>query len=65
MTNVVLSVVMLAGGALGYGAYVAFRRGDRQRGWLMAIAALVMIVNVGIWTLPTNDGDAPAAIVAR
>ena len=56
---------MLAGGALGYGAYVAFRRGDRQRGWLMAVTALVMIVNVGIWTVPTNDGDAPAAIVAR
>ena len=50
--NVLLSLLMLAAGGLGYGAVVALRRGERQRGWLMLGAALVTVINVLIWTIP-------------
>jgi len=49
---VVMSLVVLAIFALLLGARVVWRRGDRQRAVLMAIAALVIAGNVAIWAVP-------------
>lgn len=46
----VLSVLMLAAGALAWGGVVQIRRKER-RGWLMLVAAAVLVGNVLIWTL--------------
>ncbi len=50
---ITLSLLMLGGLILGGGGVwmIASRR-DYKRGWLMLTAALVMFVNVAIWTLP-------------
>lgn len=48
----VLSLIMLACFALAAGGvWLITRRGDRQKGSLMLVAAAVMLVNVLIWTL--------------
>jgi len=64
--NIALSLLVLTAMALVLGAIALFRRGMKRQGWLMLILALVMALNVGIWTLPTQTGDslatgAPAA----
>lgn len=41
---------MLAAGALIWGGAMQIRRRER-RGWLMLVAALVLVGNVLIWTL--------------
>ena len=51
--------MMLAALALGAGAVVLWRRGERQRPALMALLVVVFLVNVGIWTLPDASGEAP------
>lgn len=43
----VLGVVVLTGGAVAQ-----WRRGERKRGVLMAVAALVIAGNVAIWSVP-------------
>ena len=60
MLDVVLSLLVLAAIALLIGAFVLWRRGGttKQAG-LMVMLAVVMIVNVLIWTLPDADGVAP------
>ena len=56
-----LSLLMLAAVALlGGAAYLWRARGERQRPLLMLLLALVMLVNVGIWTLPDASGEVPA-----
>ena len=63
--NAVLSIVMLAAGALVAGAFVYWRRtGEKKQPLLMLVLALVAIVNVAIWTLPTSDGGSPIDKVA-
>lgn len=58
--DLVLSLVMLAALALLAGAgYLLFARGARKQAGLMALLALVMLVNVAIWTVPDASGDAP------
>jgi len=58
--DTVLSVVVLAAIALMVGAILLWRRGGtRKQVWLMIVAAVVMIVNVLIWTVPDKDGTAP------
>ena len=60
-----LSLLMLAALALVAGAIYLWRsRGERQRPLLMLLLAAVMLVNVGIWTLPDASGEAPAQRVA-
>ena len=55
-----LSLLMLAAVALLAGAAYLWRsRGERKRPLLMLLLALVMLVNVGIWTLPDASGEAP------
>lgn len=56
-----LSLLMLSALALVGGAIYLWRsRGERQRPLLMLLLAAVMLVNVGIWTLPDASGEAPA-----
>lgn len=58
--NLVLSIVMLAAGALLVGAFVLWRRGvPLKQPLLMVLLAVIAIVNVLIWTLPDASGDAP------
>jgi drug/metabolite transporter superfamily protein YnfA len=58
--DLVLSVVVLAAIALVAGAIWLWRRqGATKQVWLMLLLAVVMIVNVLIWTLPDSGGTAP------
>ena len=57
MINIVLSLGMLAGFALIWGAWRMWRReGIGQKMWLMVAAALVIFANVAIWTVPDQQG---------
>lgn len=56
----VLSILVLACIALVIGAIALVRRGGtRKQAGLMLLLAVIMAVNVAIWTLPGNDGSAP------
>ena len=60
MTDIVLSLVMLAAFALIAGAYVLWKRtGETKQPLLMVLLAVIAIGNVLIWTVPTKDGTAP------
>lgn len=60
MTDIVLSIVMLAALALVAGAFVLWRRtGEVRNPALMVLLAVVAVINVLIWTLPTPGGKAP------
>lgn len=60
MTDIVLAIVMLAALALVAGAFVLWRRtGEVRNPALMVLLAVVAVVNVLIWTLPTPGGQAP------
>jgi hypothetical protein len=48
--SLLLSLLMLAAGALVWGGVVQIRHGVR-RGWLMLVAAAVLAGNVLIWTV--------------
>jgi hypothetical protein len=59
--DAVLSIMVLAGIALVIGALVLWRRGGaKKQVVLMLILALVIAVNVAIWTVPDKSGEAPA-----
>ncbi len=60
MTDIVLSIVMLAALALLAGAVVLWRRtGEVKNPALMVLLAAIAVVNVMIWTLPQPGGQAP------
>ncbi|PKP89396.1 MAG: hypothetical protein CVT76_10585 [Alphaproteobacteria bacterium HGW-Alphaproteobacteria-15] len=60
MTDIVLSIVMLAALALLAGAYALWRRtGQIKQPALMMVLAVIAVLNVLIWTLPTSNGEAP------
>jgi uncharacterized membrane protein len=64
MTDIVLSIVMLAAVALVAGAFVLWRRtGEAKQPLLMVLLALIAIANVLIWTVPTADGGSPIEAV--
>ncbi len=46
-----MGIAMLAVLALAWGGVTVLRRGDRQRGVLMLVCALVILGNVLIWTV--------------
>lgn len=53
IVSVMLSIAVLAAFALaGGGAWLLLKRRDRKQGLLMLLAAIVLFVNVLIWTLP-------------
>ncbi|WP_067737256.1 hypothetical protein [Novosphingobium naphthalenivorans] len=55
--NIALSLLVLTALALVLGAVVLFRReGYRKQAALMLTLAIVMAINIAIWTLPTPDG---------
>lgn len=58
MTAAFLSIGMIAGFALLWGAWRLKRRdGLSQKVWLMVAAALVIFANVAIWTVPDGKGN--------
>ncbi|MDA0820263.1 MAG: hypothetical protein O3C52_00475 [Proteobacteria bacterium] len=58
--NAVLSIIMLAAGALVVGAYLLWRRdAPLKQPLLMLLLAVIAVVNVLIWTLPGSSGEAP------
>lgn len=60
MTDIVLSIVMLAALALLAGAFVLWRRtGQMKQPALMVLLAVIAVLNVLIWTIPSSSGDAP------
>lgn len=62
MTDIVLSIVMLAALALVAGAFVLWRRtGQVKQPALMVVLAVIAVVNVLILTVPTDSGMAPVA----
>lgn len=55
-----LSVLVLAAIALVLGAaFLSRRGGSRKQIGLMLLLAAIMVINVGIWTLPDASGNAP------
>lgn len=59
MLDVALSLMSLSVIALVLGAIYLLRRGGaRKQALLMLFLALVMAVNIGIWTLPDSKGGA-------
>jgi hypothetical protein len=60
MTDIVLSIVMLAALALVAGAVVLWRRtGQIKQPALMVLLAMIAMLNVLIWTVPSAGGEAP------
>jgi hypothetical protein len=60
MTDIVLSIVMLAALALVGGAVVLWRRtGQIKQPALMVLLAVIAVLNVLIWTVPSPGGEAP------
>ncbi|HTN13973.1 MAG TPA: hypothetical protein VL017_09770 [Devosia sp.] len=58
--DTVLSILVLAAVALLGGAFVLWRRGGSPKQIvLMVVLAMVMAVNVMIWTVPDESGEAP------
>jgi hypothetical protein len=54
--DIALSLLVFTSVALTGGAYVLFRRGKRRQAWLMLGLAVVMALNVAIWTVPMQGG---------
>jgi drug/metabolite transporter superfamily protein YnfA len=60
VTDIVLSIVMLAALLLVAGAFVLWRRtGQVKQPALMLLLAVIAVLNVMIWTIPTRTGEAP------
>jgi hypothetical protein len=55
--DIALSLLVLTSIALAGGAYVLLKRGKRRQAWLMIGLALVMALNVAIWTWPMQGGE--------
>ncbi len=55
--DIALSLLVLTSIALVGGAYILFRRGKRRQAWLMLGLAIVMALNVAIWTVPMDGGE--------
>ena len=62
--SVVLSILMLAAGALLLGAYALWRKGaQRKQIVLMLVLAGIILANVAVWTIPDSDGVTPLSRV--
>lgn len=57
MTNIVLTIMMFASFILFWGAWQMRKDPElRQKMILMVATAIIIIANVVIWTLPTDNG---------
>lgn len=65
MLDWALSTMMLAALALCAGAVFLWQRGERKRPLLMVVMAVVLGMNIAIWSLPDASGPAPAAKVVK
>lgn len=66
MLELILAVMMLAAIALAIGAIVLFWRGTRRtQPVLMLVLAIILGVNVLIWTMPNSRGLSPASAGER
>lgn len=55
MSGTILSILMLAGIALGSGGvYLIGKKRQYKQGWLMIVASMVMFMNVFVWTMPVG-----------
>lgn len=61
MITTVLSLLTLAVLLMLAGALLQWRRGERRKALLLVILALVAGINVAIWTVPYDSGEAPVA----
>ncbi|WP_417594187.1 hypothetical protein [Parasphingorhabdus sp.] len=62
MSDLILSVLMLAGTALFAGGVFVLRKGvNKRQGWLMLVAAIVMFANVAIMMVPTPERNLPVS----
>lgn len=61
MITTVLSLLTLAVLLMLAGAVLQWRRGERRKAVLLVILALVAGINVAIWTVPYESGEAPVA----
>ncbi|MFK7841753.1 MAG: hypothetical protein AB8B54_05765 [Sphingorhabdus sp.] len=62
MSNLILSVLMLAGAALLIGGIYVLRKGiNKRQGLLMLVAAAVMFGNVWIGSIPIAQNNQPVA----
>ncbi|MEY4054798.1 MAG: hypothetical protein RL519_133 [Pseudomonadota bacterium] len=61
MITTVLSLLTLAVLLMLAGAMLQWRRGERRKAVLLVILALVAGINVAIWTVPYDGGEAPVA----
>ncbi len=60
MSDLILSILMLAGTALlAGGVYILYKGTNKKQGLLMLVAAAVMFANVGIWLIPTPESNQP------
>lgn len=59
MITTVLSLLTLAVLLMLAGAALQWRRGERRKAVLLVILAVVAGVNVAIWTVPYDSGEAP------
>ena len=65
MSDLILSVLMLAGAALFAGGVYVLRKGiNKRQGWLMLVAAAVMFANVAIMMIPTPERNLPVSTQA-
>ena len=59
-SGTVLSILMLAAIAMLLGAaYLWRQRGASKQVWLMLVLAVVLVANVAIWVVPSQNGTAP------
>ena len=66
MLDTVLSLVVLAAALLLFGAWMLWKRtGNAKNALLMVVLAVIAVINVMIWTVPTADGEAPLDKVER
>ena len=56
MLDTALSLLVIAAAALLGGAWLQWRRGNRKQAGLMLVLAVVMAVNVAIWSVPNEKG---------
>jgi hypothetical protein len=64
--DLALSLLMLAALSMFAGAAYLWRsRNERKRPLLMVLLGVVMLVNVGIWTLPDASGEALVQRIAK